>query len=167
MESPQTRNRLRRRPRHTIVKWFVGLALLAIAGRVALRGARSGPALAIESGEYQLQRIHEDASLTIVTVDKDALSPQTGTFDVGWLGIEITRADAAARWLNALLPPGQLLEVRFDRRRLDAAGKLIAYLYLGEELLNETLIRRGFAIEATHPSDHAPIARRLREARPE
>ena len=167
METPQTRNRFRRRPRHPVKKWFVVSVLLVIALSIVMRGAHSEPALAIASGEYQLQGIHEDASLTIATVGDEATSLHKRTFDVGWLGIEILSADAAARWLSAQLPPGQLLEIRFDRRRLDAEGNLVAYLYLGEELLNESLIRHGFAIEATHPSDHAPIARRLRQARRE
>ena len=52
------------------------------------------------------------------------------------------------------------VELRFDRERVDQYGRLLAYVYLPDgTMLNESLVRDGYAQVATFP----PNVRHLRE----
>ncbi|HEX6401055.1 MAG TPA: thermonuclease family protein, partial [Actinomycetota bacterium] len=46
---------------------------------------------------------------------------------------------------------GRTVDLEFDVERLDRFDRTLAYVWLGEELLNETLVRRGYALVTTFP----------------
>lgn len=46
---------------------------------------------------------------------------------------------------------GEPLSLEFDEERLDEFGRALAYVFLGDELFNETLAREGYAEAATFP----------------
>lgn len=149
-----------RRPRRFSSAAWLSAAILAfvITARLGYTPKNINPDT-FRSGNYQVERVNTDGSLRLV-IPGASLSE----IDVHWLGIEMTDCPAATAWVQSELRSGNSVRVRWDRRRLDASGNLIAYFFLGDRLLNADLIRRGFAREATHPTDFAPIARQLRQA---
>lgn len=48
---------------------------------------------------------------------------------------------------------GEDVELEFDVERLDPYGRTLAYVWLGGELFNETLVREGYALVTTFPPD--------------
>lgn len=48
---------------------------------------------------------------------------------------------------------GRDVELEFDVERLDRYGRTLAYVWLGGELFNETLVREGYALVTTFPPD--------------
>lgn len=75
--------------------------------------------------------------------------------DVRYIGVdtpESVKPDApvecyalAASHFNEDLVEGQRVRLEFDAERRDAYGRLLAYVYLGDEFVNAQLVRRGFA----------------------
>ena len=62
---------------------------------------------------------------------------------------------------------GQSVHVRLDRRRIDRDGNLLAYVSVGDRLLNEQLVRQGLARVSTQSADSTAIVRRLKQAQQE
>jgi micrococcal nuclease len=43
------------------------------------------------------------------------------------------------------------VRLEFDVEREDGFGRTLAYVWIGNELFNETLVRRGYALVTTFP----------------
>ena len=54
---------------------------------------------------------------------------------------------------------GRTVELAFDVARRDRYGRLLAYVYLGPELFNLTLVRLGYAVADPVPPDTAMAGR--------
>lgn len=48
---------------------------------------------------------------------------------------------------------GERVRLEFDVERIDRYGRSLAYVWLGHELFNETLVREGYAFVTTYPPD--------------
>jgi micrococcal nuclease len=46
---------------------------------------------------------------------------------------------------------GETVRLEFDVERLDRFDRTLAYVWLGDELFNETLVREGYALVTTFP----------------
>ena len=46
---------------------------------------------------------------------------------------------------------GERVRLQFDVERIDPYGRTLAYVWLGDELFNETLVREGYAFVTTYP----------------
>ena len=46
---------------------------------------------------------------------------------------------------------GERVRLQFDVERIDPYGRTLAYVWLGDELFNETLVRQGYAFVTTYP----------------
>ena len=57
---------------------------------------------------------------------------------------------AASRFTTDALQ-GRPVRLEFDVERLGRYGRTLAYVWLGSELFNETLVARGFARVTTYP----------------
>jgi micrococcal nuclease len=57
---------------------------------------------------------------------------------------------AASRFTTGALQ-GRPVRLEFDVERIDRYGRTLAYVWLGAELFNETLVARGFAQVTTYP----------------
>lgn len=55
--------------------------------------------------------------------------------------------------------------LEFDVERLDRYGRTLAYVWLGDELFNETLVREGYALVTTFPQLPGGSARTSRKTR--
>ncbi len=74
---------------------------------------------------------------------------------------------AASRFATRRLA-GLRVRLEFDVERLDRYGRTLAYVWLGDELFNETLVREGYAMVATYPPNVRYVERFVaaqREAR--
>lgn len=59
-------------------------------------------------------------------------------------------AIAASRYTTRRLE-GERVRLEFDVERIDPFGRTLAYVWLGDELFNETLVREGYAFVSTFP----------------
>ena len=57
---------------------------------------------------------------------------------------------AASRFTTSALE-GRPVRLEFDVERLDRYGRTLAYVWLGDELFNEVLVREGYALVTTYP----------------
>jgi micrococcal nuclease len=48
---------------------------------------------------------------------------------------------------------GKRVRLEYDVEREDRYGRTLAYVWLGDELFNETLVRQGYALVTTFPPD--------------
>lgn len=65
---------------------------------------------------------------------------------------------------------GGTVDLEFDIEQIDRFGRTLAYVWIGDELINETLVRQGYAVVTTFPPDVRYVDRftaAQREARTE
>ena len=75
-------------------------------------------------------------------------------------------ASRARNWMQDRLSAGTC-RLEFDKRRLDGEGAFLAYVFAGDSLLNEELVRAGLARAEAKPDDSSQIARRIARAETE
>lgn len=126
----------------------------------------SSPPLA--PGEYEC--------LSVLAPDRLQLrrpaATSNGHIPVRLLGVSVddppssAEAERAAGFLRDRLSQGRC-QLEFDKRRIDRKGSYLAYVYVGETLLNEQLLRAGLMRLDVRPDDSAPMVRRLSQAESE
>ena len=79
------------------------------------------------------------------------------------LGIEIVDGAHAEQWLATNLLQ-QSVRVERDKRRRAHDSAWLAYVFLGDTLVNAELIRHGWARHDPYPGDSESYARQLRAA---
>ncbi len=119
---------------------------------------------AIAPGEYEVRRTRDNGLIEIL-IDNSTTVPGRWV-EVRLLGIELVDGPQAVRKIRELIAD-QTVRLRFDRRRLDKDGILLAYLYIDEQLLNAELVRQGLAHEETHAADSGPLVRQIKQAEAE
>ncbi len=129
----------------------------------------------IAPGEYVVRRIRDNGLIEIL-IDNPTTVPERWV-EVRLLGIELVDGPQAAGKIRELIAD-QSVRLRFDRRRLDKDGVLLAYVFTNEQLpnadvsadeqsLNAKLVRQGLAHEATHAADSGPLVRQIKQAEAE
>ncbi len=129
------------------------LMLAAIAARFAWEAAPKAEAQPAQGDRQQVEVTR------VVDGDTIEVSPQVeGVEDVRLIGVDTPEVfdgeepcglEASAFTEERLA--GQQVELEFDEERTDRFGRALAYVYLGDELYNETLVREGLAEVATFP----------------
>jgi endonuclease YncB( thermonuclease family) len=144
--------RFRRRP----PAWF--WLALAIAAALAVRGLfqRSTVEPGIMPGEAVVSSVVDGRTLKVAQAGKPFAQ-------VRLLGVQVADDAQARQWLAANLA-GQTIRIQRDKRRRASDGAQLAYVNLGDTLVNAELIRLGFARHDPYPGDSESYARRLREA---
>jgi micrococcal nuclease len=122
----------------TVLAVLVAVRLLSNASRDTL------PSDLLEAGEYRVRR----------AVDGDTLLLENG-IRVRLIGVdapETVKPDhPVERWgpeasaFTKDFISGGVVRLEFDRERLDRYGRHLAYVWVGERLLNEALVRAGLA----------------------
>jgi micrococcal nuclease len=104
----------------------------------------------------------------VIDGDTIEVASRGESFDVRLIGIDTPETVhptepvecyglAASRFTTRMLDPDRALgdrqdvRLEFDVEPLDRYGRTLAYVWLGEELFNETLVARGFAQVSTYP----------------
>ena len=74
-------------------------------------------------------------------------------------------AGDAAKRINIDLVGGRQVRLEFDRRRRDDYHRLLAYVYVGEMMVNAEMVRRGYAEVMSVPPDfrHRALFVKLQE----
>ena len=74
-------------------------------------------------------------------------------------------AGEAAKQVNLDLAAGKRVRLELDRRRRDHYGRLLAYVWAGDTMLNAEMVRRGYAEVMSVPPDfrHRRLFVRLQE----
>jgi micrococcal nuclease len=141
------------------------------SGRVSTSTVTAEPT-EVQIGSSQTEDPEVLGVLTTVTgvIDGDTIEVASNgeSFDVRLIGIDTPETVhptepvecyglAASRFTRKMVDPdlalGDRQDVRleFDVELLDRYGRTLAYVWLGEELFNETLVARGFAQVSTFP----------------
>jgi micrococcal nuclease len=135
------RRRFRRRPVRTLVI-LLALALLFF-GRYFLAGpAPPTPARPLAAGTYRVERVVDgdtilfEPGVTVRLIGVDTPETVRPEHPVEPLGPEATS------FSEAFVAGGQA-RLAFDRERFDRFGRHLAYVWVGERLLNEELLRAG------------------------
>jgi micrococcal nuclease len=153
----------------------IGAVLLVlVAGFLLLRGDQGG-----SPSESPTDRARSLQAEVLRVVDGDTIEVLVGgqEEDVRYIGVDtpesVTPGEPVecfgrrAGTLNERLVGGRRVTLRFDRERRDPYGRLLAYVYAGERMVNAELVRRGYARTLTiAPNDSraALLARLERDA---
>jgi micrococcal nuclease len=147
---------------------------LALAVRCCLDAAR-GPPESLAEGPYQVDRVIDGRTLLLANraqvrlmgtappVDSDRPQPAGGDDAMG-AGTAWERQ--GAEWL-AREAAGREVRLEFDRERVDRRGRFLAYVWIGDRLLNEELIRAGLARWDARQRTFRAFRNRLRRAEQE
>jgi micrococcal nuclease len=176
MTSPRVDRVLPVRVRRSLAMLVCALALGACADGGPAAGAPSGsagtrppgppPSTAVstppDDAPVPAPGERTNAYVTSVT-DGDTIRVRSRgrTLDVRLIGIDTPEsvapgapvqcfARAAARFTTRELE-GERVRLEFDLERRDRYGRTLAYVWRGEELFNETLVREGYAFVTTYP----------------
>ena len=148
------------------------IVVLAVAVLILLTGGDDGG-----GGDDAPEGRSAEATVTrAVDGDTVEVSLDGTTEAVRYIGIDTPESVAPdqpvecfgerASHFNAGLVEGREVKLVFDAERRDQYGRLLAYVYLGNEFVNAELVRRGFARTLTIPpnTEHAELFERLARA---
>jgi micrococcal nuclease len=126
-------------------RWLVLLALLALAGLQSWRSC---------SGDRQHAGLPAEAAVVQRVVDGDTLllSDHTRVRLIGVDAPESVKPDwpvepfgpEASAFTRQFVAGGKV-RLEFDKERIDQYGRTLAYVWVGNKLLNEELVRAGLA----------------------
>jgi micrococcal nuclease len=154
-----------------------GWLYLRAANDVSLRlGAFSEPAAVARAGPCEVLAVIDGDTLF---VRQPAANAQSKEFagKVRLLGVntpETVKRDVAPQpwgreateFLRRKVAAGNV-RLELDKRRIDAYGRCLAYVYVGNEHLSESLVAAGLARVHTYPGDSTTINRQLLRAQDE
>jgi micrococcal nuclease len=134
------------------VRWVaraVGLALLGIA-------AVAGATIGLEAGEPLSGRVVRvmDGDTIAVRVDKRVITVRyigINTRDARMPGDSVAAGPTEAAEFNRALVLGQTVRLEMDAQEKDAQGRTLAYVYVGDLMVNAELVANGYAAVATSP----------------
>lgn len=163
-----------RRVRHLRPKGYLRrrLVLLAIAAilaaiaYIARRPAEPPPPESLAEGTYQVRRVVDGDTLLLANGARVRLivadTPETVRPDspVERWGPE------AAQFTEDFVACGEV-RLQMDRERVDRYGRFLAYVWVGDEMLNEELIRAGLARARTEYACAEAMKTRFRRAEQE
>jgi micrococcal nuclease len=156
--------RFRRRRFALIAVW--GALLLLVALRFWTGTAPVGPPAPLAEGIYSVSRVIDGDTLVVDGEHTIRLmgvnTPETVKPDYP---VEPWGPEASA-FTHDFVADGKV-RLQFDRERVDRYGRLLAYVWVGERMLNEELVRAGLA--SFEPQYHyaEPMKRRFRSAQDE
>jgi len=97
------------------------------------------------------------ATCTLAKIsDGDTIECRDGT-KVRLIGVDAPESDqepfgtAATAGLASIAPVGTVVRLELDRDPRDQRGRLLAYLWQGDSLVNLRLVRHGWAVSARYP----------------
>lgn len=153
-------------PRTVTARRAVGiLALLLFAALQAWRGCSRDARFPapLDEGHYQVRRV----------VDGDTLLMRDGK-RVRLVGVDTPETvkentpvepwgPEATRFTREFVAAGEV-RLQFDRERTDRFGRYLAYVWVGERMLNEELLRAGLARWERHFDYNSSMKSRFRRA---
>jgi micrococcal nuclease len=153
----------------------LGSILLLIAGVAILLASRDGGE-AGSRGDGRLTERFEALVVEVVDGDTARIRVSGGEESVRYIGIDTPESvipgeqpecfGKRSAALNRSLVEGERVTLVLGAERRDRYGRLLAYVYLGERLINAEIIRRGFArtLAIAPNTDFADRFARLQQA---
>lgn len=147
----------RRRP----VRWFVALLVGCWVVWRLTSGLQQDPQPApLVEGDYRLRRVVDGDTLVLANGKRIRLigvdTPELARYGRPEEPLAKQAADFTRRFLAK-----KSLRLTFDKERFDRHGRVLAYVWVGEALLNEALVEAGLARVARQYAFSASIKRRL------
>lgn len=151
------RNRWRRRPLGRLLVTVVVLALIAWRGWVAPIGRPDAQPLG--EGIWQVQRVVDGDTLIVERTISQRINGQMTSSQqstrVRLMGVDTPETvrpnypvepwgPEASRFTKQFVAGGSV-RLQLDKERLDKYGRLLAYVWVDERMLNEELLRAGLA----------------------
>lgn len=119
------------------------IALLAAALAACLAQDLSGPVVRVVDGDTIIVRLEGTSEhVRYIGIDTPEMDDERPA---------VRRRAAAAREANARLVGGRRVRLELDAERRDRYGRLLAYVWIGDTLVNEVLVRAGHAAPYTVP----------------
>lgn len=154
----EIRRRFRYLRRRGLLLILVALLLLAArVGRRFLEPPPPAPPRSLATGVYQVARVVDGDTLLLANRARVRLIG----VDTPEVGQPVSRE--ATRFTRAWIAGGGV-RLTFDRERVDRYGRLLAYVWIGDRMLNEELLRAGFARARLSFHYSAANKRRFQEA---
>ena len=138
---------VRRRAGRAAARWLAHAVLGLI---LAIAGVASGTIVALEAGEPLTGRVVRviDGETIAVRIDKKVLT-------VRYIGVTTREArmpadsmiagPAEAAEFNRALVLGQTVRLELDAQEKDAQGRTLAYVYVGDLMVNAEMVANGYA----------------------
>ena len=128
------------------VRWVARAMGLALLGMAAVAGATIG----LEAREPLTGRVVRvmDGDTIAVRVDKRVLTVRyigTNTRDARMPADSLDAGPTEAAEFNRALVLGQTVRLEMDAQEKDAQGRLLAYVYVGDLMVNAELVANGYA----------------------
>ena len=124
-----------------------------------------------EEGEYEVVRVVDGDTFIVWSVDADGQRDQVRVRLLGIDTPETVKEDTAVQaWgpeaseFTKKFLAGGHVRLQFDRRKYDQYERLLAYAFVGDEMLNEELVRAGLARVRYYEGDAQTMSRRLNQA---
>jgi len=149
--------------------WHRTLAVLAVAG-----AAYVGYRVATPAQEQRESEPEPGGRLCVRVVDGDTIVLDGGE-RVRYIGIdtpETKHPSKPVQWMgreasaaNRRLVEGRRVRLEYDVERKDRYGRTLAYVWVGHVMVNERLVRAGYAKVSTYPPNVKHTDRFLRAQR--
>ncbi len=126
---------------------------------------------ALPSGAVEVVRVVDGDTLL---VRESRPNPSNRPFRVRLLGVDTPETvkenhpvepwgPEATAFTKQFLARGSV-RLEYDKRRVDRYGRVLTYVYAGDEFLNLELVRAGLARIESYPGDSQYMLRRLKDA---
>jgi len=139
------------------------------AAETLVVSSTAGGRVALASGACQIVRV-SDGNTLLVTQQQDQSGSAAHRFHVRLLGVRLPEGSTSQAIpladIARLAPPGPA-RIELDKRRAATDGAWLAYVYVGETLVNAAILRAGDGSYEGYPADSAAIGRQLRQAQDE
>jgi micrococcal nuclease len=130
-------------------------AVAAVAGSACRSTAVADRPSPPVSGSYVVTKATDGDTIHVELGDGDERVRLIGvdTPEVGWYGGTAECFGNEAGLFTRRRLEGRRVRLAFDADRFDRYGRTLAYVYLGRELFNLTLVQRGYARADPVPPD--------------
>jgi micrococcal nuclease len=126
------------RRRHAVIAMGLCILVLVIWWAIRVPGPPPPPLVPFGPGDTLSAQVLRVVDGTTIQVDLDG-----GHEHVGYLGIEALGPPAIG--VNRHLVQGQRVWLELDAPLRDGDGRLLAYVYVGDLMVNAELVRLGYA----------------------
>jgi micrococcal nuclease len=157
----------RRRSRRYAIVFALAVALL-VAVRCWQQASDLRPPEALREGTYLVQRVVDGDTLVLANQARVRLQGVDTPESVKPNHPVEPFAKEAAEFTRQFIADGDgIVLLQFDRQRVDKYGRFLAYVWVGDRMLNEELVRAGLATAETGYPYSAAMKTRLRRAEEE
>lgn len=133
------------------------LAVLALAAVAVLAQDLSGPVVRVIDGDtIEMELAGEIERVRYIGIDTPEMNDRRAA---------VRELAAEAKAANARLVEGRRVRLELDVEKRDRYGRLLAYVFVGDTMVNEALVRSGHAAPYTFPPNVKYVERFVEAAR--